>query len=123
MLYEVITFTKDIFINLSNNLSLIEIDTSQAKDYFAKGTKDNIDEQEAAYYFWWGKDSAEIEEVLTLQEAAVLWEKDDANLRRECIKLEKGETSKFNNGEIRKSGNVWLIKKSAIIRVFGELNN
>lgn len=56
-----------------------------------------------------------LNEVLTLAEAAQMWKKDTSTLRN-AIRF-----GKFKPDEIKKSGNVWLIKKSAMERVYGEL--
>lgn len=57
-----------------------------------------------------------LEEVLTLAEAAQIWKKDTSTLRN-AIRF-----GKFRSDEIRKSGNVWLIKKTAMIRQYGKVD-
>lgn len=60
-----------------------------------------------------------LELVYTIKEAAGLWKKDTGNLRREFLK--SNNESKFRPYEIRKSGGTWIIKKSAMERVYGKL--
>ncbi|MTI53798.1 helix-turn-helix domain-containing protein [Geosporobacter ferrireducens] len=52
--------------------------------------------------------------ILTLKEAAQLWELDDSTLRH-AIKQ-----GKFREDEHRKSGGTWIITKEAMIRIYGE---
>lgn len=52
-------------------------------------------------------------EIITLQEAATLWGFDSSTLRHAIAK------GKFKKYEYKKSGKVWLIKKSAMERVYG----
>lgn len=56
----------------------------------------------------------ELFKVITLQEAAKLWNKDDSTLRR----VINGPNFK-NNIDYRKTGKVWLIRKDAMERVYG----
>lgn len=51
---------------------------------------------------------------MTIKEIAELWELDTSTLRKA---IERGE---FKEGEYRKSGGTWLIRKSAVRRVYGE---
>ena len=56
-----------------------------------------------------------INEILTISEASDIWDKEVSTLRR-VIK-----NSKFTEGvDYRKSGNTWLITKSAMERVYGK---
>lgn len=59
--------------------------------------------------------------VYTISEAADIWGKDTGNLRREFLKP-IGE-SKFHTWEVKKSGAVWLVTKSAMERVYGAKKN
>jgi hypothetical protein len=57
-----------------------------------------------------------INDILTTTEASELWGLDDSTLRRAV------SSKKFVEGvDYRKSGKVWLITKSAMIRVYGNL--
>src|SRR5690554_1749706 len=53
-------------------------------------------------------------EVLTTKEAAELWKLSDDSVVRNSIR-----SGRFKEDEVRKSGKVWLIKKSAMERVYG----
>jgi len=55
-----------------------------------------------------------LDEVMTLQEAAMEWKLDDSTLRHAIRK------NKFKSDEVRKSANTWLILKSAMVRLYGE---
>lgn len=55
-----------------------------------------------------------MEPVMSVKEIAELWELDTSTLRKA---IARGE---FKEGEYRKSGGTWLIKKSAMYRVYGE---
>lgn len=58
-----------------------------------------------------------LDEVLTLSEAAQLWQMDSSTLRNVLL----GNRKKcFLEGEFRKSADTWLILKSAMIRLYGE---
>ncbi|MEW6226578.1 MAG: helix-turn-helix domain-containing protein [Bacillota bacterium] len=52
-------------------------------------------------------------EVVALKEAAEEWGVADATIRQYILK------GKFRPGEARKSGGTWLVKRSAMRRVFG----
>jgi uncharacterized protein (DUF488 family) len=56
-----------------------------------------------------------LDEVVTLNEAAQLWEIDDSTLRY-AIK-----NNRFDISEYKKSSNTWLILRSAMVRLYGEL--
>ncbi|WP_123926921.1 helix-turn-helix domain-containing protein [Thermodesulfitimonas autotrophica] len=51
--------------------------------------------------------------MLTLKEAAEEWGVADATIRQYILKR------KFRANEVRKSGGTWLVKRSAMRRVFG----
>lgn len=55
-----------------------------------------------------------MEPVMSIREIAELWELNTSTLRKA---IARGE---FAEGEARKSGGTWLIKKSAIYRLYGE---
>lgn len=59
-------------------------------------------------------------EVLTVTEAAELWNRSVGNLRKEfALAAKLSSDSKFKNYEIRKSGATWFVLKEAMYRVFG----
>lgn len=60
----------------------------------------------------------DLNKVLTFSEAASKWGFSDGNTLRKAV-----ERGKFEEHEIRKSGNVWLTTYEAMIRVFGEPDN
>jgi len=51
--------------------------------------------------------------VITVKEAAETWGVADATIRQYIL------AEKFRPGEVRKSGGTWLVKKDAMLRVFG----
>ena len=53
-------------------------------------------------------------EYLTLREAGLLWNKDPSSLRNAI------RSGKFTENELGKPGRDWLIKRSAMQRVFGK---
>lgn len=58
-----------------------------------------------------------IDKVLTFGEAAEIWNIDTSALRKSV------ERGRFLEGEVRKSGNTWLITKEAMVRLYGEVND
>lgn len=56
-----------------------------------------------------------IDKVLTFGEAAEIWNIDTSALRKSV------ERGRFLDGEVRKSGNTWLITKEAMVRLYGEI--
>jgi hypothetical protein len=59
----------------------------------------------------------ELYKVLTLPEATLMW-----NLSHSTIRKAINEGSRFKEGiDYRKSGSVWLIRRSAMERVYGKL--
>jgi len=57
----------------------------------------------------------ELYEVMTFKEASEKWGKSDSTLRMAV------RTDKLKEGiDYRKSGNVWLITKSAMIKIYGD---
>lgn len=55
-----------------------------------------------------------LEDVLSLQEAADMWGLDDSTLRHGIAR------GRFEEGEYRKTGRNYILKKSAMERVYGE---
>ena len=55
-----------------------------------------------------------LDEVMTLNEAAKKWGKDDSTLRKKIKSAQLIEGKDY-----RKSGDVWLIRKEAMERVYG----
>jgi len=51
--------------------------------------------------------------VITVKEAAEIWGVADATIRQYIA------AGKFRPGEVKKSGGTWLVKKGAMLRVFG----
>lgn len=51
--------------------------------------------------------------MITVREAAQIWGVADATIRQYIA------AEKFRPGEARKSGGTWLVKKNAMLRVFG----
>lgn len=60
------------------------------------------------------------EDVLSTTEAAKLWEISPTTVKLYCLGT-KDRPPKFKKNECRKSGNVWLVTRAAMIRVFGEM--
>ena len=57
-----------------------------------------------------------INEVLTLTEASLLWNKEVSTLRRNFV-----NNVSFKLGvDCRKSGSTWLVTKASMLRVYGE---
>jgi uncharacterized protein (DUF488 family) len=56
-----------------------------------------------------------LDEVFALSEAAQLWNIDDSTLRHAI------RNNRFDINEYKKSSNTWLISKSAMVRLYGEL--
>lgn len=55
-------------------------------------------------------------EMITSQEAALIWGLGESTLRSAFNNADK----RFLEGDYRKSGKVWLVKRSAMYRVYGE---
>lgn len=55
-----------------------------------------------------------IEKILTFSEATQKWGLGKSTLR------ESARNDRFNEGEIRKSGNTWLVTEEAMKRLYGE---
>lgn len=60
-----------------------------------------------------------LEDVLTASEAADIYGLSESTLRRACLG-QKGYPPRFQEGEFRKSGRVWLITRQAMERVYGK---
>ena len=60
------------------------------------------------------------EDVLSTTEAAELWGISPTTVKLYCLET-KDRPPKFKKNEYRKSGNVWLVTRAAMIRVFGEM--
>lgn len=55
-----------------------------------------------------------LDEVMTLNEAAIKWGKDNSTLRKRI------QNAQFIEGkDCRKSGDIWLIRREAMERVYG----
>lgn len=59
------------------------------------------------------------EDVLSTTEAAELWGISPTTVKLYCLGA-KDRPPKFKKNECRKSGNVWLVTRAAMTRVFGE---
>ena len=55
-------------------------------------------------------------EIITSQEAAMIWGLGESTLRTAFNNKDK----RFNEGDYRKSGKIWLVKRSAMYKVYGE---
>ena len=64
------------------------------------------------------KQKSELDSVMTLSEAAQKWGLSNGSTIRKAI-----ERGKFKQGEIKQSGDVWIITYSAMERVFGSIKN
>ncbi len=60
-----------------------------------------------------------INEVMSIGEAATIWGISSDTLGQNCVGRVKGEKA-FTDTEKRKSGKIWLVTRSAMIRVYGE---
>ena len=60
--------------------------------------------------------------VMTATEAAERWGKPVRTVRQACTG-QKGYPPRFNPGEFRQSGSVWLITVEGMTRVFGKEPN
>ena len=56
---------------------------------------------------------------MTTKEAAELWGKIQAVIQQSCLG-QKGGKPRFTNKECRKSGGIWLVTKSGMVRLYGE---
>lgn len=61
---------------------------------------------------------SEIDNVLTVPEAAELWGLDPSTIKRACTG-QKGYPPLFRPGEARKAKGVWLVTRLAMERVYG----
>lgn len=59
----------------------------------------------------------DLDSIMSLSEAAEKWGLADGSSIRKAI-----ERGKFNSAEVRRSGSVWLVTKTAMQRVFGMIN-
>lgn len=59
----------------------------------------------------------EISDVLTVSEAANLYQLNESTLTRACTR-QKGYPPRFKEGEFRKSGKIWLITRDAMERLY-----
>ena len=59
-------------------------------------------------------ENTDLNSILSIQEAAELWGKDDSTLRKAIT------DGRFDESEFRKTGRNYIIKKSAMERVYGE---
>ena len=57
---------------------------------------------------------AQADEVMTLKEASEKWNVSTSNLRNNV------RNGRFEDGEVRKSGGVWLVTERAMKRLYGE---
>ena len=60
-----------------------------------------------------------LHEVLTLKEAADIWQVSDNTLKQKCIGRVKGDLA-FTQEECRQSGKTWLVTRDAMVRLYGE---
>ena len=60
----------------------------------------------------------EHDKYITASEAAILWGLGESTLRAAFNKKDK----RFSTDDYRKSGKVWLVKMSAMYKVYGEPN-
>lgn len=58
-----------------------------------------------------------LNEVITIQEAAAIWNKEESTLRRVL-----GGPRFVEGKDYRKAGKVWLISRSAMERVYGKVD-
>ena len=61
----------------------------------------------------------ELNEVMTVAEAAKLWGKSVVTVRQACTGYKKADP-RFTQEEARQSGATWLIIKTGMERVFGK---
>lgn len=59
-----------------------------------------------------------LQAVMTASEAAERWQKADITIRQACTGYKKAPP-RFQEGEFRRSGKVWLITVEGMTRVFG----
>ena len=84
---------------------------ADAESHYVDDIKDTL-ERLFLYY-----NTNELYDMLTIQESALVWEKDDSTIRRVL------QGPKFVEGkDFRKSEKPWLIKKESMERVYGEPN-
>lgn len=60
-----------------------------------------------------------LNEVMTIGEAAQIWGLSSDSLGQNCLGRVKGEKA-FADNEKRKSGKIWLVTRTAMIRAYGE---
>lgn len=58
-----------------------------------------------------------LDQVLTSSEACALWNMNESTLRRAFTTADK----RFHTTDYRKSGKVWIVKKTAMVRVYGPM--
>jgi len=58
-----------------------------------------------------------VHEAMTFAEASKLWGLSDSTLRK------AKHDGRFEDGEIRQSGGVWLVTRAAMERLYGELKS
>ena len=56
----------------------------------------------------------ELNEIMTIPEAAKIWHKEVSTIRYACIR------KKFSDSEAKKSGGTWLVTTEGMNRVFGK---
>lgn len=60
-----------------------------------------------------------LNDVMTIKEAAELWNIQVDTLRQKCIGRVKGDLA-FKENECRKSAGTWLVTRQAMKRLYGE---
>lgn len=60
-----------------------------------------------------------IDDVFTIKEAAALWNVAADTIKKSCAG-QKGLPPRFENGEFRKSGSIWLVTRAGMNRLFGD---
>ncbi len=63
---------------------------------------------------------SELDEVLTVAEAASLWGKSVVTVRQACTGYKKS-APRFTKDEARQSGATWLVTRKGMARVFGSM--
>jgi hypothetical protein len=59
------------------------------------------------------------EDVMSTTEAARRWNVSPTTIKIYCLGTAK-QAPKFKKGECRKSGNMWLVTREAMVRLFGD---
>lgn len=78
---------------------------------------ENIKNEEKQFYLISGSafaGVAQADEVMTFKEASGKWNVSTSNLRNNV------RNGRFKDGEVRKSGDIWLVTKKAMKRLYGE---